>query len=275
MGQIAVAVKHLIAAGITGDALVRAIEDMEASTLPPPKKKRDPNSPGAIRNRRYRGTGEFAENVTDVTDVAVTDVTSQGVTEASQGVTVKDDLALSPHTPLSEYINKSTTRDARATAPSEFENECRKWANGSLVEGFDGAGFSTIERLLSPPSGGEPCTRDDVRNGISDSAASLHAKGRRNDIATLAYFEEPILRARDKRLTPLRKVEIIDERAGSSQGGNRSSHAGRRYGAGSGNQHRGNGFIAGLALLESVAEAQNAVSDGPEDWRDDRVAASG
>ena len=32
MGQIAVALKHLMAAGVDGDDLVRAVEEMEAAT---------------------------------------------------------------------------------------------------------------------------------------------------------------------------------------------------------------------------------------------------
>lgn len=49
---IAAAVKHLIAAGVTGDALVTAIADIEVS-LNPVKER----SPGAERMRRYRQRG--------------------------------------------------------------------------------------------------------------------------------------------------------------------------------------------------------------------------
>lgn len=170
-------------------------------------------------------------------------------------------------------ISEMDSAQAREPESVLLEADCRKWANGSLVANFEGTGLSSIERLMQPPAGGEPCTRDDVRVGITETASTLHSKGRQ--VASLEYFEQPILRARDKRLSPLPKVEIIDERAGANQGGERSNHARRRSGAGPGNQHRGNGFISGLALLESVAEAQNAVPDGPEDWRDDRVAAIG
>lgn len=51
MSVIAVAVKHLIAAGVTGDALVNAIADMEESTSP---QKSATVTPSAIRMRRYR-----------------------------------------------------------------------------------------------------------------------------------------------------------------------------------------------------------------------------
>lgn len=46
MSVLSVAVKHLIAAGVTGDALVRAIEEMEAAI--------DTRSTGAKRQARYR-----------------------------------------------------------------------------------------------------------------------------------------------------------------------------------------------------------------------------
>lgn len=49
MSIIAVAVKHLIAAGVSGDDLVRAIAEMEAEMAPP-----DTRSAGARRQQRYR-----------------------------------------------------------------------------------------------------------------------------------------------------------------------------------------------------------------------------
>lgn len=50
MSIIATAVRHLIAAGVTGDALCAAIAEMEADIRAEPK----PRSAGAIRQARYR-----------------------------------------------------------------------------------------------------------------------------------------------------------------------------------------------------------------------------
>jgi len=180
----------------------------------------------------------------------------------------------SNHTDTEQNRDTGEGNGAQAREPESvlLEADCRKWANGSLVANFEGTGLSSIERLMKPEAGGEPCTRDDVRVGITETASTLHSKGKQ--VASLEYFEQPILRARDKRLSPLPKVEIIDERAGSSQS-RRNRHAEGSSGARSGNQHRGNGFISGLALLEGRAEAQDAVPVGPEDWRSDRVATGG
>lgn len=50
MSVIATAVRHLMAAGVTGDALLVAIEELEADVRAEPK----PKSPGAIRTERWR-----------------------------------------------------------------------------------------------------------------------------------------------------------------------------------------------------------------------------
>lgn len=60
MSIIATAVRHLIAAGVSGDDLVRAISDMEAELTP-----RTPlRSKGAIRQERYRERNKTSQSVT-------------------------------------------------------------------------------------------------------------------------------------------------------------------------------------------------------------------
>ena len=60
-GPVSTAARHLIAAGVTGDALVTALEEIESSM------KKQP-TPGALRQRRYR---ERKQSVTS--DVTVTE----------------------------------------------------------------------------------------------------------------------------------------------------------------------------------------------------------
>lgn len=62
MGIIATSVKLLIAAGVTGDALVTAIEELENSQNPV-------KSIGAIRQHRYRERNKASQSVTNVTSV--------------------------------------------------------------------------------------------------------------------------------------------------------------------------------------------------------------
>lgn len=70
MSIIATAVRHLMAAGVTGDALIAAIEDMEAQVRAEPKAR----SVGAIRQQRYRENqrNEASQTVTsDACDAPV------------------------------------------------------------------------------------------------------------------------------------------------------------------------------------------------------------
>jgi uncharacterized protein YdaU (DUF1376 family) len=107
----------------------------------------------------------------------------------------------------------------------QLEAACRKWANGSLVQTAGPMVLAPIVRLLKPNSG-PTCTMEDVRNGIMKAAESLHRRGERVNIA---YFEKPILQARDERLRPNPEPEIING------GHERSSPAGR------GQAYRGRG----------------------------------
>ena len=90
MSVMAVAVKHLIAAGVTGDALVTAIAEMEAAI--------DTRSTGAKRQARYRerkaGAGVTKRN------------------ETSQSVTRYADKEKSPQTPLKEIYPPSPKGDS-------------------------------------------------------------------------------------------------------------------------------------------------------------------
>lgn len=61
-GIISVAVRHLVANGVTGDALIAAIADMEAAI--------DTRSTGAKRQARYRERNKASQTVTSVTSDA-------------------------------------------------------------------------------------------------------------------------------------------------------------------------------------------------------------
>lgn len=78
MGIIATAVRHLMAAGVAGDDLLRAIEEMEGAT-PEPSTERT-RSAAAIRQQAYRERMQASQNITR-------DVTRDGVDDASQTIT--------------------------------------------------------------------------------------------------------------------------------------------------------------------------------------------
>jgi len=65
MSIIATAVRHLMAAGVTGDALIAAIEDMEVQIRAEPT----PRSAGAIRQERYRDNKRNKASLVTVGDV--------------------------------------------------------------------------------------------------------------------------------------------------------------------------------------------------------------
>lgn len=97
MSIIATALKHLIAAGVAGDDLVRAVAEMEAAT--------DTRSTAAKRQARYRERNKASQTVT--------------------GVTSDDPLSLqvSPHTPFPNPIPDSPPYTPPNSIPSEQSSD--------------------------------------------------------------------------------------------------------------------------------------------------------
>lgn len=150
----------------------------------------------------------------------------------------------------------------------ELEASCRKWANGSLANRAGPLILGPVIRLLKPISG-EPCTLDDVRNGITKAAASLHKRGQQ--VSSLGYFEKPIIAERDQRLTPLPEPEIHHERAGQGQSGRPANGRGNLR-AGAGREHGTAPLDAAWGRLFGDDQAPADISDEPIDGRAYRLA---
>jgi uncharacterized protein YdaU (DUF1376 family) len=148
-----------------------------------------------------------------------------------------------------------------------LETNCRKWASGSLKETAGPMVLAYMVRLLRPASG-VPCTMEDVRHGIVKAAESLNRRGEK---VNLAYFEKPILQARDERLRPNPEPEISHERAGQSQSG-RNSHGRGGDRPRAGGKHGASAY--GVALERMFGGDQEAIDVPyePIDGRSERVA---
>ncbi len=97
MSVIATAVKHLLAAGVTGDALVTAIEDMEQSMEPV-----ETRSTAAIRQQRYRDNNKVG-----------------AVTKRNESVTRNDSNASEQKEKVSpkEYISNPLPKEKSPLTP--------------------------------------------------------------------------------------------------------------------------------------------------------------
>lgn len=145
MSVIATAVKHLIAAGVTGDALVTAIAEMEAAT--------DTRSSAAKRQARYREN----QNV-----------------KASQTVTNRNsdaDKEKSPQTPLKENKPISPKGD---TPPFDFQSEWNEVAKVSGLRLCQAMNRSRMAQLRQRLTEHGP---DGLRRAIAMAAASDFCRG--------------------------------------------------------------------------------------------------
>jgi hypothetical protein len=119
MGVIATALKHLIAAGVSGDALITAIADIELS-------QKAVKSTNAERQKRYRERKALQNNVT--LRNAVTNITENA--SHIENARAPDSLFLPSEVILSK---KESKKESKITAsrfsldalPSEWESFCR------------------------------------------------------------------------------------------------------------------------------------------------------
>lgn len=109
MSIIATAVKHLIAAGVTGDALVAAIAEMEASI--------DTRSTGAKRQARYR------ERLADKASQSVTKRNSDASKEKSPQTPLKENTPLSPKGDIPPLGTKSSGRNDHPAKPDDVAEQ--------------------------------------------------------------------------------------------------------------------------------------------------------
>lgn len=131
MSVIAAAVKHLMAAGITGDALLVAIAELEAEIRCEPK----PRSSGAIRQERYRrnkasqvtesyacdGDGEEDKNPPQTPHKnSYTPVTPKGVTAPKGAVRNRG-----------SRIDENWTAPAKSELPPETRKLAEQWTEAS------------------------------------------------------------------------------------------------------------------------------------------------
>src|SRR6185503_3811005 len=125
MSIIAIAVKHLIAAGVTGNALVTAVTEMENELNPP-------RSANALRQARYREQKKALQNVTNVTRNA-------SPLDGSDGFPDPSLTSLEPpkeNTPIGVQ-KKNPKRGTRLTPEWELEQEWGDWAVSQGMKGED------------------------------------------------------------------------------------------------------------------------------------------
>jgi len=122
MSVIATAVRHLMAAGVTGDALLEAIAELEAQVRAEPK----PRSSGAIRQERYR------KNKASQPSQSITTVTS----DAPLSLPPNENISNPPtHTPG----NNTRTRKAPVLAAKPAEVSERVWIDFQTLRKRKGA----------------------------------------------------------------------------------------------------------------------------------------
>lgn len=276
MGQIAIAVKHLIAAGIAGDALVRAIEDMEAAVIVQQAETKPARSRAAERTAKWRakkgsgGDGGVTRDARDGCDVTVT-----------ESVTVCDaECDLSPQTPLSETTKLNLTagtREDREAVQRGLRNQSKAILEAVKTHVNGSADWTqpnmhrvdTFIQLMAPMKG-EPCDFDlDIAPAIEAAAARLHADG--GKLTSWNYVRPIAIQNRDRRLAGLPDPEKPCESARQNHPGGNSNGSGSARN-GPGHEYGGTGLFGAAARRRARHQNPDEVPSEPVDGRNARVA---
>lgn len=280
--------KALQEMGIPAERIFEAAQLIQADYA-----KQSARSKAAERQARYRArqrdlneaacddgiTEDVTErNDSDVTSDVTGDVTRDAevteiVTEASRRDVTRD---LSPHTPLSEInyiISYASTREERLACQrlySARSKELWKFCTDRLGETANLTHgemhkVTPLIQVLSPLLGEPVDFSMDLLPALDAAADTKRRKG--GLISTWSYVVTIALANRDARLKANPEPEKIHERAGQGQSGARAGNASGDRFARPGNQSRSGSLAAGLALLQSRAEAPDDVPERPEDWR--------
>lgn len=145
MGVIATALRHLMAAGVTGDALVTAITEIEAELAATALPGEPQRSSGALRTERYRArkAAEASQNPSHVTLGDVCDAeTVTGVTD----VTVRDACDVSAHPSLPLPPNEI---NSNPPAPTHPDNTTRARKSSAQPDKPDGVRAQVWSDFLS------------------------------------------------------------------------------------------------------------------------------
>ena len=198
MSVIATAVRHLLAAGVTGEALVAAIADMEAS-----QPEQDTRSTGAKRQQRYRERvaerNEASQNVTRDDDVTPTPSLDKEIPpkppKENNPIPVCDTLTRKAagfgppqqvERPLWNEFCAQRKKPLSRTAFSRIQttlNEAAEvgWPPGEIVARSIASGWETVFIPKEPRNGNRTANhryaRPDRSSEIDDAARNLGFSG--------------------------------------------------------------------------------------------------
>ncbi len=227
MGPIATTLKHLLAAGVTGDALVTAIAEIERAAVVQPEGK-PARSRAAERTAKWRAKksdGGGGRAACDDGDVSVTVVTSP--------VTVGDGSnKFSPQTPLSNYsttTSQADTREARTQAQRDLRNRTGEIFEAIKCHVNGSADWSQpkMHRVdmfieLMAPIKGDPCDLElDIIPAVQAAASKFHAEGGR--LTSWNYVRPIAIENRDRRLAGISTAEQPNGRRTTANAGGGSS----------------------------------------------------
>lgn len=181
MTVIAIALKHLIAAGMSGDDLVRAVAEIEAELAAALPVEPDTRSPAAIRQANYRARAAIARNEPHNSDVTlrndITDV--MPVTSGRNGVTVCDADGLKEKTPQTPIKENSPPSPKGDTPKQKFAPEplLAHWNAMAARTGLPKAIGATGKRLAGMRARVSEHGEDAFRQAIDAVARSKFLRG--------------------------------------------------------------------------------------------------
>lgn len=219
MGPIATALKHFIAAGVSGDDLVRAIADIESA---------QPRATDEAAERRRAKDRDRKRAAREKDAPPAPPGNSALSAESVESADVRGNLRNSAIAPLQEEtlppvlfdfnLSSASTREQREQAQRDLRNRtgeildlCKRRLNGCAD--FTRPSMHDVGPLIRimAPSEGKPCSWSlDIDPAFDQAVAQKHHDGKK--ITRLDYLVPIALSNRDARLKPLPEPEVQNGR---------------------------------------------------------------
>lgn len=227
MSVIAAALRELMAAGLTGEALVQAVERIEAAaeSSPPPGAEMT-KSARAERNRRYYAAKQerlkASENRLTASETHKTSEASEGVLKRLKASEIQTPLARVENNPLRLVDTGNTTQQNASECADACWPECDppsradldrlgaalREAAGDAVDLTAPAILNFAPILALSRNGAGPAC--DLQADVLPAIRGRAARARAGSVRSWSFFTGAITDARDQRLAGAPKVVPID-----------------------------------------------------------------
>lgn len=186
MGNITIALKHLLAANVSHEEILRAVQELEDAALTGPAQ-----TARQLRNQRY-----YEAKRLKASENRLTASEQDAVLKASESVLgrLEQDAI---KTPLAHVRDITSNSEITGTLSLAL---VREWSGNSLADMAKAPGIAVLHSLKATMRGSNPCSLEDLEAGIVTASAWYRRRHGPGSMANWDLAVKMAGEARDRRL---------------------------------------------------------------------------